>query len=202
MNYCKCFHCEDESTDDSDPDEEVQIPPGVIPLQNEGKEQERVPVQTPSASSECLLDEQQTLSDRLRQPQKTVRKQLFAMTGWNVAIYPSMKVRGTREHYSVFAILDVRAVGKGEVQMRGVESGLYLAMSNKGRLYGEPDELKENTIWVETLSGAFFNYLSRKHAHLGWYLGIKKSGKPKRAHKTEYGQRAVQYLPRHPYPIS
>ncbi|KAB7506143.1 Fibroblast growth factor 20 [Armadillidium nasatum] len=115
MNYCKCFHCEDESTDDSDPDEEVPIPPGVIPLQNEGKEQERVPVQTPSAS----------------------RKQLFAMTGWNVAIYPSMKVRGTREHYSVFAILDVRAVGKGEVQMRGVESGLYLAMSNKGRLYGE-----------------------------------------------------------------
>lgn len=65
----------------------------------------------------------------------------------------------------------------------------------------QPNELKENTVWVETLSGAFYNYLSKKYAHLGWYLGLKKSGKGKRGHKTEYGQRAVQFLPRHPYPI-
>ncbi|KAG7165545.1 Fibroblast growth factor 1-like [Homarus americanus] len=102
------------------------------------------------------------------------------MTGYNLSIHPDMSVKGTREFYNIYAILEVRAVGKGEVQ---------------------PNELKENTVWVETLSGAFFNYLNKKYAHLGWYLGIKKSGKGKKGHKTEYGQRAVQFLPRHPYPI-
>lgn len=123
------------------------------------------------------------------------------MTGWNLAIYPDMTIKGTREFYNIYAILEVRAVGKGEVQVRGVDAGLFLAMNHKGKIYGEPNELKENTVWVETLSGAFFNYLNKKHAHLGWYLGIKKSGKGKQGHKTEYGQRAVQFLPRHPYPI-
>lgn len=33
--------------------------------------------------------------------------------------------------------MEVRAVGKGEVQIRGVDSGLFLAMSSKGKLYGE-----------------------------------------------------------------
>lgn len=197
---CRCLCCKEESSDDSDLEEEVPLPPGLLPVQNEAKAQETVPVHTPTASRECLLE--QPLRERLlRQPQLSVRKQLFSMTGWNLAIFPDMAVRGTREFYNIYAILEVRAVGKGEVQIRGVDSNLFLAMSHKGKLYGEPNELKENTVWVETLSGAFYNYLSKKYAHMGWYLGLKKSGKPKRGHKTEYGQRAVQFLPRHPYPI-
>ena len=38
---------------------------------------------------------------------------------------------------ALLAILEVRAVGKGEVQIRGVDAGLFLAMSGKGKLYGE-----------------------------------------------------------------
>ncbi|KAK3853218.1 hypothetical protein Pcinc_040228, partial [Petrolisthes cinctipes] len=85
---------------------------------------------------ECLLEEPPLRERLLRQPQLSVRKQLFSMTGWNLAIYPDMTARGTREFYNIYAILEVRAVGKGEVQIRGVDSGLFLAMSHKGKLYG------------------------------------------------------------------
>ncbi|CAL4058669.1 unnamed protein product [Meganyctiphanes norvegica] len=196
---CMCC-CREESSDDSEVDEEVALPPGLLPVKNEAKVSETMPIHTPTASSECLLEK--PLRERLRSiSQLSIRKQLFSMTGWNLSIHPDMNVKGTREYYNLYAILEVRAVGKGEVQVRGVDSGLFLAMTKKGKIYGEPDENKESTVWVETLSGAFFNYLSRKYAHMGWYLGIKKSGKPKKGHKTEYGQRAVQFLPRHPYPL-
>ncbi|KAF2362239.1 Fibroblast growth factor family [Trinorchestia longiramus] len=198
---CSCvyFPCPQESSSDSDSGDEPPLPPGLMPVKNDGRIRETQRIQTPAASSECLLGI--TLREALRQPQLSIRKQLFCMTGYNITVQPDTRVRGTREHYNLYAILEVRAVGKGEVQIRGVDAGLFLAMSRKGRLYGEPDEYKENTVFVETLSGAFYNYLSRKYAHHGWYVGIKKSGKPKRAHKTEYGQRAVQFLPRHPYPL-
>ncbi|XP_066952611.1 LOW QUALITY PROTEIN: fibroblast growth factor 1-like [Macrobrachium rosenbergii] len=197
---CRSLCCREESSDDSELEEEVPLPPGLIPVHNEAKAQETIPIRTPSASRECLLDP--PLKERLQQPQLSVRKQLFSMTGWNLTIYPDMSVKGTREFYNIYAILEVRGRQQGEVQVRGVnDSEALLAMSPKGKLYGEPNELKENTVWVETLSGAFYNYLSKKYAHMGWYLGIKKSGKGKKGHKTEYGQRAVQFLPRHPYPI-
>ncbi|XP_027238241.1 fibroblast growth factor 22 isoform X1 [Penaeus vannamei] len=132
---CRCLCCKEESSDDSDLEEEVPLPPGLLPVHNEAKAQETVPIHTPSASRECLLDP--PLRERLRQPQLSVRKQLFSMTGWNLAIYPDMSVKGTREFYNLYAIMEVRAVGKGEVQIRGVDSGLFLAMSSKGKLYGE-----------------------------------------------------------------
>ena len=37
----------------------------------------------------------------------------------------------------ISAILNVSAVARGEVQIQGQESGLYIAMTRRGRLYGE-----------------------------------------------------------------
>lgn len=47
---CRCLCCKEESSDDSDLEEEVPLPPGLLPVQNEAKAQETVPVHTPTAS--------------------------------------------------------------------------------------------------------------------------------------------------------
>lgn len=47
---CRCLCCSEESSDDSDLEEEVPLPPGLLPVANEAKAQETVPVHTPSAS--------------------------------------------------------------------------------------------------------------------------------------------------------
>jgi fibroblast growth factor 1 len=58
------------------------------------------------------------------------------------------------------------------------------------------DVNEEGTVFVASIFGYYNTYLSRKYAHLGWYVGIKKSGKPKRGSKTKWGQKAIQFLPR------
>lgn len=55
---------------------------------------------------------------------------------------------------------------------------------------------EESTVFIETLRGLYNVYLSRKYAHLGWYMGIKKSGNFKRGPKTGYNQKAIKFLPR------
>ena len=69
-------------------------------------------------------------------------------------------------------------------------------MDCRGRLYGEPDIMEEGTVFIENFQGSYNTYLSRKYSHLGWYLGIKKSGKFKKGPRTKYRQNAVLFLPR------
>ena len=44
-------------------------------------------------------------------------------------------------------------------------------------------------------------YCSKKHAHFGWYIGIKKTGLGKNGNLTWYpwGQKAIQFVARKPY---
>ncbi|XP_021925337.1 fibroblast growth factor 1-like isoform X2 [Zootermopsis nevadensis] len=102
----------------------------------------------------------------------------------------------TEPSVSMKALLEVSTISPDEVKIQGVKSKLYLAMDRNGRLYGEVDVNEEGTIFVASLLGYYNTYLSRKYAHLGWYVGIKKSGKPKRGSKTKWGQKAIQFLPR------
>lgn len=54
--------------------------------------------------------------------------------------------------------------------------------------------MEESTIFLESFQGSYKTYLSKQYAHLGWYIGIKKSGRFKRDPKTKYGQKAIKFL--------
>lgn len=51
------------------------------------------------------------------------------------------------------------------------------------------------TVFVEGTYGQYNTYLSQKYAHNGWYVGIKKNGTIKKASQTNWGQKAIQFLP-------
>ncbi|CAG0923217.1 unnamed protein product [Notodromas monacha] len=143
-----------------------------------------------------------TPTPTVEEPQYRQKLQLYCRTGYNIAVFADGTVRGTREPFLPHAKMELIVIAHvSDMQFRGLETGLYLAMDKKGRLYGEANPNDEATVWVEVLHGVYNCYLSRKYAHLGWYLAVKKNGKPKRATKAWWGQKAIQFLPRPSSPI-
>ena len=113
------------------------------------------------------------------------------------------KVRGVPDEFHKNAVMEFTPSNPpGAFRIRGVESGLYLAMDSKGRLYGQKDALNEDALFTEHSQGEFFVYLSVRYAHLGWHVGIKRSGKAKKAVKTVYPseQKAIQFTHKFPFP--
>lgn len=60
----------------------------------------------------------------------------------------------------------------------------------------QPNSMEESTVFIEAFQGSYNTYLSLRHAHQGWYIGLRKSGKVKKGPKTKYGQKAIKFLPR------
>ncbi|KFM81418.1 putative fibroblast growth factor 1, partial [Stegodyphus mimosarum] len=83
----------------------------------------------------------------------------------------------------------------GEVQIKGKSSKFYLAMNEKGKVYAESDQNSENTWFKELYSEGWNNYVWLGN-NKDWYLGIKKTGKMKRGHRTKKTQNAVKFVPR------
>lgn len=125
------------------------------------------------------------------------RMQLFSSTGWNLAIYANKIVRGTQDDSDRCGYLELSYAGiPGHVRIQCMENKLYLGMNKNGRLYGENEKSEECTVFIESLAGLYNVYLSRHYAHLGWYVGLKKSGKVKKGPKTALNQKACKFLPR------
>lgn len=51
----------------------------------------------------------------------------------------------------------------------------------------------DNTEWEQWSIGAYDAFRSRKYAHHGWWIGIKRNGRAKPGWKTSWGQKAIQF---------
>lgn len=137
------------------------------------------------------------IPDRERKVHK-IKKQLFNRHGWNLAIFPGGFVKGVREAFNPYSVLELTAGDVGEVRIRGVETDLFLAMDSKGMLVGVADGMDEGTVFIERRLDPYIAYLSRKYAHHGWHVGLRKSGqvKPGRLTVHPWGQLAIKFLHR------
>ncbi|KAG5885638.1 hypothetical protein JTB14_012068 [Gonioctena quinquepunctata] len=151
----------------------------------------------PSSSSSSFAVSRNRFGNVTGNPKLGAKMQLYSKTGYHLAIYPDGKVRGTHDDNDVHTYLEILSSGyPGHIKIRGLLTNLFIAINKKGRMYGEADPMEESTVFIESFRGLYNVYLSRKFAHLGWYIGVKKNGKPKRGPKTAFRQKAVQFLPR------
>ncbi|TNN32888.1 putative fibroblast growth factor 1 [Liparis tanakae] len=90
-------------------------------------------------------------------------------------------------------VLRLQAVSVGVVVVEGEVTGRYLAMSRQGRLYGS-QTLNDECYFLEKYEENHHNtYRSQKY---GWYVGLKRNGRPKAGPLAHRGQKAVLFLPR------
>ena len=76
-------------------------------------------------------------------------------------MFPGGFVKGVRDAFNPFAVLELMVVDVGELRIRAVETDLFLSMNNKGKLVGIVDGTDESTVFIERKLGPYIAYLSR-----------------------------------------
>ncbi|KAL0973754.1 hypothetical protein UPYG_G00210480 [Umbra pygmaea] len=122
---------------------------------------------------------------------------LYCMNGGHhLQILPDGMVGGERDENDIHTILRVSSVDHGVVIIQGKEAGHYLAMSNEGKLHSS-STVTDECYFLEKMEENHYNtYMPQKYQDSGWYVALKKNGKPKLGSRTHIGQKAIFFLPR------
>ncbi|XP_028258146.1 fibroblast growth factor 3 [Parambassis ranga] len=142
------------------------------------------------------------------------RRKLYCATKYHLQIHPNGKIDGSLEENNPFSIMEITAVDVGIVAIKGLFSGRYLAMNDKGRLYAS-EVFNKECEFVERIHELGYNtYASRHHsteqplpqgggsskrrasAKRQWYVSINGKGRPRRGFKTRSTDKASLFLPR------
>ncbi|XP_035508002.1 fibroblast growth factor 3 [Morone saxatilis] len=143
------------------------------------------------------------------------RRKLYCATKYHLQIHPNGKIDGSLEENNPLSIMEITAVDVGVVAIKGLFSGRYLAMNDKGRLYASEVFTRECE-FVERIHELGYNtYASRHHsteqplppgggssskrrasAKRQWYVSINGKGRPRRGFKTRSTDKASLFLPR------
>ncbi|XP_054476422.1 fibroblast growth factor 3 [Anoplopoma fimbria] len=144
------------------------------------------------------------------------RRKLYCATKYHLQIHPNGKIDGSLEENDPYSIMEITAVDVGVVAIKGLFSGRYLAMNDKGRLYAS-EVFNNECEFVERIHELGYNtYASRHHsteqplapgssggsgkrratAKRQWYVSINGKGRPRRGFKTRSTDKASLFLPR------
>ncbi|XP_026149842.1 fibroblast growth factor 3 [Mastacembelus armatus] len=143
------------------------------------------------------------------------RRKLYCATKYHLQIHSNGKIDGSLEEDNPFSIMEITAVDVGVVAIKGLFSGRYLAMNDKGRLYAS-EVFNRECEFVERIHELGYNtYASRHHSteqplppgggssgkrrasvKRQWYVSINGKGRPRRGFKTRSTDKASLFLPR------
>ncbi|XP_075995884.1 fibroblast growth factor 4-like [Genypterus blacodes] len=113
--------------------------------------------------------------------------------GFHIQVLPSGKITGVHND-NRYSLLEISPVAHGVVTLFGVKSRLFVAMSNKGKLYGSghySDECKFKENFLANYYNAYESF-----AHPGMYIGLSKAGKTKRGNRVKATMSVTHFLPR------
>ncbi|XP_039975342.1 fibroblast growth factor 4-like [Xiphias gladius] len=113
--------------------------------------------------------------------------------GFHIQVLPNGKIKGMHNE-NRYTLLEISPVERGVVTLFGIRSGLFIAMSNKGKLYGSGHYNDECKFKEQLLANNYNAYESA--AYPGMYIGLSKTGKTKRGNRVTPTLTMTHFLPR------
>ncbi|XP_071060637.1 fibroblast growth factor 4A-like [Pseudochaenichthys georgianus] len=113
--------------------------------------------------------------------------------GFHIQVLPNGKVTGVHNE-NRYSLLELSPVEIGVLTLFGVRSGLFIAMSDKGKLYGSGNFNDECKFKENLLANNYNAYESA--AYPGMYIGLSKTGKTKRGNRVTPTMTMTHFLPR------
>ncbi|XP_029367853.1 fibroblast growth factor 4-like [Echeneis naucrates] len=113
--------------------------------------------------------------------------------GFHIQVLPNGKITGVHNE-NRYTLLEISPVERGVVTLFGVRSGLFVAMNNKGKLYGSGNFNDECKFKEKLLANNYNTYESA--AYPGMYIGLSKTGKTKRGNRVIPTMTMAHFLPR------
>ncbi|KAM7417009.1 hypothetical protein PAMA_016904 [Pampus argenteus] len=113
--------------------------------------------------------------------------------GFHIQVLPNGKITGVHNE-NRYSLLEISPVERGVVTLFGVRSGLFIAMSNKGKLYGSGHYNDDCKFKENLLANNYNAYESATHP--GMYIGLSKTGKTKRGNRVTSTMTMTHFLPR------
>ncbi|KAK1904170.1 Fibroblast growth factor 4 [Dissostichus eleginoides] len=113
--------------------------------------------------------------------------------GFHIQVLPNGKVTGVHNE-NRYSLLELSPVERGVLTLFGVRSGLFIAMSDKGKLYGSGNFNDECKFKENLLANNYNAYESA--AYPGMYIGLSKTGKTKRGNRVTPTMTMTHFLPR------
>uniref|UniRef100_A0A3B4T8C9 Fibroblast growth factor n=1 Tax=Seriola dumerili TaxID=41447 RepID=A0A3B4T8C9_SERDU len=113
--------------------------------------------------------------------------------GFHIQVLPNGKITGVHNE-NRYTLLEISPVERGVVTLFGMRSGLFLAMSDKGKLYGSGHYNDECKFKEKLLANNYNAYESAVYP--GMYIGLSKTGKTKRGNRVTPTMTMTHFLPR------
>ncbi|XP_069033524.1 fibroblast growth factor 4-like [Embiotoca jacksoni] len=113
--------------------------------------------------------------------------------GFHIQVLPNGKITGVHNE-NRYSLLEISPVERGVVTLFGVKSGLFVAMSDKGKLYGSGHYNDECKFKENLLANNYNAYESAVYP--GMYIGLSKIGKTKRGNRVTPTMSMTHFLPR------
>ncbi|XP_010869923.1 fibroblast growth factor 22 [Esox lucius] len=124
-------------------------------------------------------------------------RRLYSANKFFLYIDKTGKVDGTRRKNYAESLMEIRSVSVGVVAIKSVSTGLYLAMSKKGTLFGSV-KYSPNCKFKERIEENGYNtYASLRWKHGGrqMFVSLNGRGKPRRGHKARRRHPSTHFLP-------
>ncbi|XP_034036156.1 fibroblast growth factor 22 [Thalassophryne amazonica] len=124
-------------------------------------------------------------------------RRLYSANKFFLCIDKTGKVDGTRRKNYADSLMEIRSVSVGVVAIKSVSTGLYLAMSKKGTLFGSVKYNPSCKFKERIEENGYNTYASLRWKYGGrqMFVSLNGRGKPRRGHKARRRHPSTHFLP-------